>query len=130
MTKKSKNGRKSVLSTKAKKRQERSMDMAEAVMDRKEKNIEKSKDRARLVQDRARAWEEQNKKLLARKAREEAARLVLQGDWVDEDEKDEGDDEEVMGDAQELAVAEIPDEVIAQSVPLPEAMDAEDDEIL
>jgi hypothetical protein len=125
VTKKSKNGRKAVLSSKAKKRQERSMDMAEAVMDRKEKNIEKSKDRARLVQERSKAWEEQNKKILAKKAREEALALALEKDnWVDVDDEVTMDD--VGADIKETAptgaVA-----VVAAEIPLPETMDAEDE---
>lgn len=72
VSKKSKNSRKSVLSAKAKRRQEKGMDRAEAVMDKKEKKVEKSKGKARNVQERAKAWEELNKKILAKKAAEEA----------------------------------------------------------
>merc|ERR1711939_1086555 len=70
ISKKSKNGRKSVLSAK-----EKGLDRAEAVIDKKEIKIEKSKDRARTVQERAKNWEELNKKMLAEKAREEALAL-------------------------------------------------------
>ncbi|PMD59268.1 uncharacterized protein K444DRAFT_481814, partial [Hyaloscypha bicolor E] len=67
ISKKSKNGRKAVLSAKAKKRQEKGMDRAEAVMDKKEKKVEKSKGKARTVQERAKAWDELNKRMLAKK---------------------------------------------------------------
>jgi len=53
------------------------MDRAEAVMDKKEIKIVKSKDRARTVQERAKAWEDLNKKMIAKKAREDAAALDL-----------------------------------------------------
>jgi hypothetical protein len=88
ISKKSKNGRKAVLSAKAKKRQEKGMDRAEAVMDKKEKKVEKSKGKARTVQERAKAWDELNKKMLAKKAREEALALekLEKENWVDEDE--------------------------------------------
>jgi len=92
VSKKSKNGRKAVLSAKAKKRQEKGMDRAEAVMDKKEIRIVKSKDRARTVQERAKAWEDLNRKMIAKKARDEAAALDLalgkenlQGDDWEED---------------------------------------------
>jgi hypothetical protein len=88
ISKKSKNGRKSVLSAKAKRRQDKGLDRAEAVMDKKEKKIEKSKGRARTVQERAKAWDDLNKKIAARKAREEALEK--------ENEAEEEDDEEAM----------------------------------
>lgn len=71
-------------------------------MDKKELKVEKSKDRARTVQERSKAWEDLNKKILAKKEAEEAERLEKENeDWVDEDgmvddgvvaEKDTGDD--------------------------------------
>ncbi|TVY51717.1 hypothetical protein LCER1_G005457 [Lachnellula cervina] len=86
ISKKSKNGRKSVPSSKARKRQEKGLDRAEAFMDKKE----------------LKAWEDLNKKILAKKEAEEAERLEKENeDWVDEDgmvddgvvaEKDTGDD--------------------------------------
>ncbi|CEJ83963.1 hypothetical protein VHEMI03327 [[Torrubiella] hemipterigena] len=53
--------RKSQISAKARKRQQRSMDMGEAVMERTSKKIEKSKGRSRVVQDRAKRWEDVNR---------------------------------------------------------------------
>ncbi|KAL5347741.1 hypothetical protein ACLOAV_007150 [Pseudogymnoascus australis] len=86
ITKKSKNGRKAVLSAKAKRRQELSMDKAEAIMDRKSTKIEKSKDRARTIQSRSKTWDEQNRRMLARKELEAAIAIEREqgGDWVDE----------------------------------------------
>ncbi|KAF7935503.1 hypothetical protein BELL_0102g00050 [Botrytis elliptica] len=57
---KKKSGRQ--LSSKAKKRQNKGMDRAEAVMDRTSTKIEKSKYRGRNVQERAKTWEALNKK--------------------------------------------------------------------
>jgi hypothetical protein len=51
VSKKSKNGRKSVLSAKAKRRQEKGLDRAEAVMDKKEKKVEKSKGKANSARE-------------------------------------------------------------------------------
>lgn len=93
VTKKSKSGRKAVLSAKAKKRQEDAMDRAEAQMDKKTTRIEKSKDRARNTQSRSKDWEEQNRK--AQEAREAAMKLLMeQEEWVDE-EMEESEEEEV-----------------------------------
>lgn len=79
------------MSTKAKRRQEKGLDRAEAVIDKKERKIEKSKGRARTVQERAKAWDDLNKKILAKQAREDA---LEKENAVDEE--DEEDDEEVM----------------------------------
>jgi len=78
VSKKSKNGRKSVLSAKAKRRQEKGLDRAEAVMDKKEIKIEKSRGKARNVQDRAKAWEEQNKKIAALQELKEAQETKME----------------------------------------------------
>jgi hypothetical protein len=130
VTKKSKNGRKSVLSAKAKRRQEKGLDRAEAVMDKKEKKVEKSKGRARTVQERAKAWEELNEKMLAKKARDEALALGKEN-WVDEDgDEMEAVDEEVKIDAEpnEDPTAEpMAVEEIAQSIPLPGPVDDEEE---
>jgi hypothetical protein len=96
VTKKQKHGRKSVLSSKAKQRQERGLDRAEAVMDKNEKKIERSRGRARTVQERSKAWDELNRKMVAKKARE--ATLALEKEnWVDEGNEEE--DEEIELDA-------------------------------
>lgn len=118
MTKKSRNGRKSVLSAKAKRRQERGLDRAEAVMDKKEKKIEVSKGRARTVQERAKAWDDLNKKIAAKKAREEA---MEKENWAEEQEgMEDVEDEAIVDEA--MAV-----EVIAQSTPLPEPVEDEEE---
>jgi hypothetical protein len=128
ISKKSKNGRKAVLSGKAKRRQEKGMDRAEAVMDKKEKKVEKSKGKARTVQERAKAWDELNKKMLAKKAREEALALekLEKENWVDEDEaggEKFGDIEIEDAPAAESIVSGI----VPDSIPLPEPTEDEDE---
>lgn len=110
VSKKSKNGRKTVLSAKAKRRQERGMDRAEAIMDKKETKVKKSKGRARTVQERAKAWEELNKKMVAKKLREET---LEKENWVDEEDT-MGDDQEDIKDASAPVT-----ETVATAVPLP-----------
>jgi hypothetical protein len=118
---KKKNGRKTVLSAKAKRRQEKGMDRAEAVMDKTEKKVQKSKGRARTVQERAKGWEELNKKMLAQKAEEEALALEKEN-WVDE----ESDGMEEV-EAEDAPAAEpIATEMIAESVPLPQPEEEEE----
>ena len=120
ISKKSKNGRKAVLSAKAKRRQEKGLDRAEAVIDKKEIKIEKSKDRARTVQERARNWEELNKKMLAKKEREEAEALAKEKEdeaW-EEDEKMEQDVE--VGDTSTAATEAMEAAENANSTLLPE----------
>jgi hypothetical protein len=94
-------------------------------MDKKETKIEKSRGRARTVQERAKNWDELNKKMLAKKARDEALALEKEN-WVDE----EGDEMEEDAELKDAIVQDsIATEVIAQSVPLPEPME-DDEEIL
>ncbi|KAJ5050574.1 uncharacterized protein L3040_002451 [Drepanopeziza brunnea f. sp. 'multigermtubi'] len=119
ISKKTKNGRKAVLSAKAKKRQEKGMDRAEAVIDKKEIKIEKSKDRARTVQERAKNWEELNKRMLAKKAREEA-------DKLEEDKESEAwEDDEMEADEDLTAETNVAED--AKTIPVPAE---EDEEIL
>ncbi|KAL8371822.1 hypothetical protein RB595_001562 [Gaeumannomyces hyphopodioides] len=60
-----KSGRKAVPSSRARRRHEKGMDRAEAVMDRTLSKIEKSKGQARTVQGRRKAWEDINTSTLA-----------------------------------------------------------------
>ncbi len=117
MTKRSKNGRKSVLSSKAKRRQERGLDRAEAVMDKKEKKIEKSRGKAKTVQERSKAWDELNRKMVAKKAWEAALALEKENQLDKENEdgdEDEDEDEEIELDSavvdgvKDLDVADAP----------------------
>jgi len=85
-------------------------------MDKKEKKVEKSKGRARTVQERSKGWDDLNKKMLAKKAEEEAARLEKEG-WEDEDMSEGGEE----GGEKEMADA------VPEAVPLP---DEGEDEIL
>lgn len=127
ISKKSKNGRKSVLSAKAKRRQEKGLDRAEAVIDKKEIKIEKSKDRARTVQERAKNWEELNKKMLAKKAREEAEALEKEKEneaWEDAEEMEE---DVQVSDAPAAKSEAMTTVETAKSMPLPVE---EEDEIL
>ncbi|KAK4137581.1 hypothetical protein BT67DRAFT_431838 [Trichocladium antarcticum] len=64
VTKKSKSGRKAVLSTKARRRQEKSMDRAEAVMDRTAVKVQRSKVHARVVDSRKKTWDQVNREAL------------------------------------------------------------------
>lgn len=112
------------MSAKARRRQEKGLDRAEAVMDRTEKKVEKSKGKARTVQERAKAWEELNKNILAKKER--AAQLA-KGDLVDEEDGMDGMEEDVdVGDAPSIKPAA---EAAAQSTPLTGPAE-DDDEIL
>ena len=74
------NKRKSQLSAKAKRRQQKGMEMAEAVMERTSKKVQKSTKRGQTVQERRKAWEDINR---------------LTGDDNDNDEEGEDEDEGV-----------------------------------
>lgn len=111
------------------------MDRAEAVMDQKETKVEKSKDRARTVQERAKAWDDLNKKIMAKKAKEEGQSVAKdQEDLVDEDEAEaevEVDMEVEMENATEVEQAHGVEAMVTEdapnSVPLPKVADDEDE---
>lgn len=66
MTKKAKSGRKAVLSTKARRRQEKSADRAEAIMDRTSVKVQKSKGHAKVIDSRKKTWDQINKEAFDR----------------------------------------------------------------
>ncbi|KAK4656544.1 hypothetical protein QC762_205190 [Podospora pseudocomata] len=107
-----KTGRKAQLSSKARKRQERSMDMAEAVMERTITKIEKSKGHAKVINTRRKPWEEINNdvfgegekaKKLTKKQLEKQREDEIVRKFFDEGaaEKDEDGNVEMEGAASE-----------------------------
>lgn len=87
------------------------MDRAEAVMDKKEKKVEKSRGRARTVQERSKAWDELNRKIVAKKARE-AALALEKVTWLEEENEEEDEDSVldsvVVDGVKELDVTDAP----------------------
>jgi len=63
VSKKAKSGRKAVLSSRARRRQEKSMDRAEAIMDRTAVKVQRSKGHARVIHSRKKTWDEVNKEV-------------------------------------------------------------------
>jgi hypothetical protein len=127
ITKKSKHGRKSVVSARAARRKEKGMDRAEAFMDKKEKKVEKSKGRSKNVQDRSKAWEVQNKAILeiyAAQVEEEEKQdaLKLKDDEMEETLWEDVDSKDTEKAAEVVAAGEMAD---APPIPLPD-LDDED----
>ena len=131
VSKKSKIGRKSVLSAKAKRRQEKGMDMAEAIMDKKEKKIEKSRGRARTAQERAKAWEELNKKILAKQADKEAFKKETLVEMVQEQMEVEEDIESEVSNrtANAPAIEGMTEDPNPRSIRLPDPTPEEEEEL-
>lgn len=61
VSKKSKRGRKSEMSAKARRRHEKGLEMAEAISERTSRKVQKSLESGRNVKERAAAWEKINK---------------------------------------------------------------------
>lgn len=99
VTKKSRNGRKTQMSAKARRRHEKGLQMAEAIAERTGKKVEKSKGRGRSVQERAKGWEEINKQ----------AEIEEESDDEEQqpeaDEKDDGLDEDMAAEEETAAPA-------------------------
>ncbi|ORY71935.1 Alb1-domain-containing protein [Pseudomassariella vexata] len=119
VSKKQKRGRN--LSTKAKKRAEKGMDKAAAVMDRTENKIAKSKGRARSIQTRAKTWDDINSSV-------PKVRHTTTEDGIDEDEdvEDVSDFDDEMGEADAAAAVVLQ----ARNTLLTPAMEQDEDEIL
>jgi hypothetical protein len=106
------------------------MDRAEAVMDKKQTNIEKSKGRARNVQERAKDWDQLNRRILAQKMAEDAARDAKDG-WENEEDEDaeQVPSQSPLGGMNEVAMDGAAAE--AHSVPSDgQAMEHDEDEVL
>ncbi|KAL6897519.1 Alb1 domain-containing protein [Trichoderma evansii] len=95
VTKKTRRGR--AVSAKGRRRQEKGLEMAEAVIERTSKKLEKSFSRARVVQSRAKKWDDINKD--AQKSKENAFAVLMQdGDEEDKEEREWETDEEMDGE--------------------------------
>ncbi|KAK3494038.1 Alb1-domain-containing protein [Neurospora crassa] len=142
VTKKTK---KKQLSSKARKRQEKSMDRAEAIMDRTSTKVAKSHGKARVIESRKRTWDEVNVVALAeigkelptkkekkadkeKRAEDEVVRAFYADD--DEDMDKDGDEweDDVEGMDQNAAVKSL---MAAATIPaVAPAMQDDDEEIL
>ncbi|KAM0549801.1 hypothetical protein ACHAPJ_009240 [Fusarium lateritium] len=124
ITKKSKRGRKDNMSAKARRRHEKGLEMAAAVVERTKSKVEKSKGRGRNVQQRSKNWDDINK------AAEEAEGAQESGDEeVKKSERGWEMDENMDGADEETLTAPVADVTPAPAaVPLP--ADDDGDEIL
>ncbi|KAL1899901.1 hypothetical protein Sste5346_002767 [Sporothrix stenoceras] len=138
-----KQGRKSVLSAKARRRQERGLDMAEAVMERTAQKVQRSKSNARTVQHRSKEWTEINRVAereagLAGKKKQLGMFGALANDGDEEDDGfediDSGDEavRAFYADENEDLDANMDETTAVQSIPaaVPLAALANDDEIM
>ncbi|KAF5558393.1 hypothetical protein FMEXI_367 [Fusarium mexicanum] len=116
ITKKAKRGRKEKMSAKARKRHEKGLEMAAAVVERTKNKVEKSKGRGRNIQQRSKNWDEINR--AAEEAEGAESDTEVKGRGVDMDE-----DMDVADEALQSAEVTTP-----AAVPLP--ADEDGDEIL
>ncbi|KAK3899930.1 Alb1-domain-containing protein [Staphylotrichum tortipilum] len=123
VSKKAKSGRKAVLSSRARRRQEKSMDRAEAIMDRTAVKVQKSKGHARVIHSRRKTWDEVNKEAeggdkpkLSKKAKAKAEEDAMVAAFYSDDD----------GDAEMEGAETVP----TQFASLPVEAAGDDDEIL
>lgn len=115
------------MSAKARRRHEKGIEMAEAVVERTGKKVERSLGRERTGKERRKAWDAVNK---AAEAEEAAADDAGSGEEIDDGEKGWVTDEDmdaapvVAGD---LPAADAPSKSTQDAIP---AADADGDEIL
>lgn len=114
-------GSKGKMSAKARRRHERGMQMAEAVLERTSVKVEKSKGRGRSVQDRAKAWDLINKRAAEEEQREQEEEEQDKDGWETDEDMDapeeKGADDKAGPEDDQLAGADyIPideDEVVS-----------------
>ncbi|KAF7536931.1 hypothetical protein G7Z17_g12952 [Cylindrodendrum hubeiense] len=123
VSKKFKGGRKSQMSAKARKRHEKGLEMAEAIIERTHKKVEGSIDRGRSVKQRSKAWEDINKIAEAEELRLKELQMKKEAEGGDGWETDE-DMATATGETVTAPAVAAP---APAAVPLP--MD-DDDEIL
>lgn len=134
VTKKAKSGRKAVLSTKARRRQEKSADRAEAIMDRTSVKVQKSKGHARVIDSRKKTWDQINKEAFDRaeppKLSKKAKAKLEEDAAVAEFYADDDGDAEMEGaeDAVEASGGVVAGRVQFASLPVQDA--GEEEEIL
>lgn len=104
VTKKSKRGRKSVLSTRARARHERGLEKAEAIVDRTATKVQKSKYSASKVETRKKTWDEINSAAgkIGKKGTNMFAGLEGGENGDDGDEEEEEDKKNGWEDVKEL----------------------------
>ncbi|KAM0522969.1 hypothetical protein ACHAPE_001458 [Trichoderma viride] len=120
VTKKVRRGR--AVSAKGRRRQEKGLEMAEAIVERTSKKLEKSFSKARVVHTRAKKWDDVNKDAL--KSKENAFAALMQDG--DEEDKEWETDEEMDGENAVKGAAAAP---VQPTVAAP-MLDDDNDEIL
>jgi hypothetical protein len=110
------------MSAKARRRHEKGLEMAEAVIERTSLKVKKSLGREKVVKERSKTWEDVNKK---------AGFAVLQDEGEDETQEDEGweTDEDMAGAGEKTLSAPAPAEVPVSATAVPLPID-EDEDIL
>ncbi|GAB1314298.1 Alb1-domain-containing protein [Madurella fahalii] len=134
VNKKTKTGRKAVMSSKARRRHEKSMDRAEAIIDRRAVKVQKSKGHARVIGSRKKTWEEINRQVLgqegqpklSKKAKAKAEEdAMVAAFYADDDGDAEMEGAEDAADTPGGSADATPAQPVSMT-PVP----AEDDEIL
>lgn len=100
VSKKAKQGRKAVMSSKARKRHEKDLERAEAIMERTALKVQKSKIQARKIQSVKKTWDELNAEMPGTAA----GRRKAAGDQESDGDEDQTTDEE-MDEGGEHAMA-------------------------
>lgn len=128
VTKKSKRGRKAVLSTRARKRHERGLERAEEIVDRTSNKVLKSKKSAANIAGRKKGWDDINAQAGAGAAG--VNKFAGLADGGDDDEEVEELDDEMWEAEQDTAVVAAAASTTAIPVDAPPPPQDDDEEIL
>jgi Alb1 len=122
--KKSKNGRKAVLSSKARRRHEKSMDRAEVVLGRVAKKIERSRGQAKSIQSRKKNWDDINRQMPTKHKRASD----IKGESGHSRESIRLETDEAMDGADETNVSAPPRSSVTEPTEVPLSMEDEDED--
>jgi hypothetical protein len=114
ITKKTKHGRKAVLSSKARKRKDKAMDKAEAVLDRTVNKIQRRKGQSKVIKSRSQAWDEINKRLGDSRTAARDQMTVTGGNDEDEGAAATDDDEVAIPDGPSTQETQLKSQEAAQ----------------
>lgn len=100
-------------------------------MDKKAAKVEKSRGKARTIQERSKGWEELNRRIIAKKAQEDANLLDIEN-WEDEDDAnaDIEPDVGIQNPVEALAANDTGMSENRIGILATEVVDQEDDEVL
>jgi hypothetical protein len=127
VTKKTKRGRKAVPSSKAKRRQEKAADKAEAILGRTGRKVERSMSQLKQIRKRRKPWDEVNKSIPGGRSKTSGYELLADMDEKERDAWQSDEDMDMVGEEATVSGEVVPSQVAPEQVSLPPAEEGEEE---